>query len=180
MKDQGVSLAGIRARVAASAIAVAAGWAAAAAVTLPMQWFRMCGNADGGLRPMPYSLAAGALVWLGWTLAIACGAWALAGLPAAVLLPHSWLAQHRRWFVAASASLAWVVVLIRFETWKLLIPGHGLSPWLFSLYSLLLVVFAWVTAVAYPRLLERRDNLPPGELALRSQDETAAVSHPPS
>jgi hypothetical protein len=139
----------------ASIVAAAAGWLATVAATMPMQIYEICTNALGGLRPLLWSLGAGTLIWCIWTFIIAAGAWLLGGMPVALVVPEEWLLRHRWQAIAIGGVLAWLVVLVRFEVWDLLRPDHAFSPWLFTLYSLLLVVFAVATAAVYLRLRAR-------------------------
>ena len=60
-------------RVRASVLAVAAGWATATLLTLPMQFYEIVTNNLYGRRTLLWSLAAGTLIWIGWTLLITAG-----------------------------------------------------------------------------------------------------------
>ena len=145
----------IGARVRPFLTAGATAWAAAMAVTLPMQYVKIYSNAVGGPRDLLWSLAAGTLVWGIWTLAIGAGAWLCGGLPAIAIIREDWLLLHRRWSVAIAALLGWVVVLIRFEIWRLFLPYRGLHVRIFTVYSLLFIIFCGVTAAVYLHLVAR-------------------------
>ena len=145
----------IGARVRPFLTAGATAWAAAMAVTLPMQYVKIYSNAVGGPRDLLWSLAAGTLVWGIWTLAIGAGAWLCGGLPAIAIIREEWLLLHRRWSIAIAALLGWVVVLMKFEIWRLLLPYQTLNVRIFTLYSLLFVIFCGVSAAVYLRMVAR-------------------------
>jgi len=149
-----------------SLLAAAIGWAAATAVTLPMVVFKVCANALGGWRPLVWSLGAGTAIWLAWTLSIAAGGW-LGGVALAVFAPEEWLLRNRGRAIAIAAGLGWLVVLIEFKTWRLSQPGYSLSAWLFSLYSLLLVVFTVTAAASYLHWIARSRAADERRLAVR-------------
>jgi hypothetical protein len=135
-----------------SLIAVAIGWAAAVVVTLPMQFVKIVANATGGPGDLLWSLAAGALIWGAWSLAIAAGGWLLGFVPLIVFVPDKWFLQHPRVSIITAAALGWMVILLEFEVWKLLQPYHALEVRMFTLYSLLFIVFTGVSAAVYIRL----------------------------
>lgn len=139
------------ARLQVSLVAASAGWLAAIIVTLPMVLFDVWTKDLGGWRSLAWSLAAGAWVWLAWTVPIAFGAWLLGALPAIALVREDWLLRHKRLAALLSAALAELVVLARFEVWRWLDPLYYPGWWLFSLYSLLLAVFAASAAGTYLR-----------------------------
>ncbi len=139
----------LRSRIRPSLIAVAVGWAAATAITLPMQFEKILVSSTGGPGPLLQSLAEGTLVWILWTLAIAAGGWLFGLIPVIAMVPENWLRSHPRRSIAIAAVFGWIVVIASFEVWKLLLPYHTLAVRLFTLYSLLLVVFATVAAAVY-------------------------------
>ena len=149
------------ARVRASVLAAGVGWAAAMVVTLPLALFKVWTesvvwtNSAGGWRLRLWSLGAGAGIWFGWTLAIIFGAWLVGGLPAIALVREDWLLRHKRLSVLLSAAMAELVVLVRFQFWRWFLPESYFDPWLLTLYSLLLVVFAVTVAGVYLRLIGR-------------------------
>ena len=65
--------------------------------------------------------------------------------------------------------LGWIVVLVEFQVWKLLLPYHWLAVRMFTLYSLLLVVYATVSAAVYLRLIAEEQ----GNSSIRICDPTA-------
>jgi hypothetical protein len=142
-------------RIRASGFAIVAGWAAAVVVTLPMQVFQIITNDLDGRRSLLWSLAAGILIWLGWTLWIAAMGWALVCLPAIAILREKWLLRHRRAVTAGSAALALLTAITEFTSWRFFTPAFTFHPWMFSLYALLLTVFAATTAAVYLRAVER-------------------------
>ena len=146
----------VKSRICASLLAVVVGWATSMAVTLPMQVYQIVTNDLGGRRSLLWSLGAGILVWLGWTLMIAAGGWLFACLPAIVFFREEWLLRHRSMIVAGSAVLALTVVIIEMRTWRMFLPEFDFHPWAFFLYTLLLMVFAIVTAAVYLRLAAAR------------------------
>src|SRR5271170_3072055 len=119
-----MKLAAMKLRIRASLIAVAAGWAAAVAATLPMQFVKIYSNAVGGPGNLFWSLGMGALIWMIWTLEIAAIAWLCGGLPMIAIVREGWLLRHPGWAIAVSAALGWAVVLVRFAAWKLLLPDE--------------------------------------------------------
>jgi hypothetical protein len=141
-------------RMRPSLLAVAAGWAAAIAATMPMQWVKIIADAYGGLAVLLLSLSQGTLIWGVWSLAIAAGGWLFGLVPVILFVPESWLLGHRRKSIAIAAILGWTVVLAKFEIWKLVLPYHTLALRMFVLYSLLLTVFAAVSAAVYLRLIK--------------------------
>jgi hypothetical protein len=143
-------------RLWASILAFGIGWGAAMVVTLPMALFKVWTNALGGWGPLLWSLGAGAAVWLLWTLAITAGAFLFGALPAIMFVREEWLLRYKGRVMAISAALAMLVVLIRFQFWLFVLPEYYFEPWLFTLYSLLLGVFAPTAAAAYLRLIGRR------------------------
>jgi len=145
----------VRARLRLSAVASLAGWSAATAATLPMQWFKVAQNATGGVGSLLWSLAAGSAIWAAWTLAIVAGGWLLGFLPAIALLREGWMLGHPRRTMAFAGLFGWAVVLAKFDSWKFFRPGHEIPVRLFSLYSLLLVIFPVVAARLYLRRLSR-------------------------
>lgn len=147
-----MKLATLGARLRASIVATAVGWAAAVAATLPMQIHEIASNPAGGWRAIAWSLSAGTLVWLVWTLAIAAGGWLGGALPVTLFVPEGWLLRHRRPAIAMSAAIGWVVVLIQFQVWYVYKPDYSINRWLLTLYSLLLTVFSGVTAAVYLRI----------------------------
>ena len=150
-----MTLTGLAVRVRASILAMLAGWLTAFLATMPMQVFQIVQNNLGGLRSLLWSLAAGMYVWLIWTLIIAAGGWLLGCVPAVLVIPEKWLLRRRRWVLAASAIMACAAVMTLTRTWRFFSPDYTFHPWLFSLYTLLLLVFAVVTAAAYLRLIGR-------------------------
>ena len=143
-------------RVRTSLLAAAAGWAAAMAATLPMQFVKIAVNATGGPWDLLWSLAAGAMTWGAWSIAIGAGAWFLEFVPLIVVVPERWLLRHPRWAVVAAGLGGWGAVLIRFEVWLLLQPYHYLAVRVFSLYSILLIVFTSVSTGVYLRVIARK------------------------
>jgi hypothetical protein len=141
------------ARIRPSLLSMAAGWAAATAVTLPVQFAKIVANAFGGPAALLLSLAEGTMIWSAWALAIAAGGWLFGLIPVIALVPDKWLLRHPRTSIAVAAALGWVVVLVEFQVWTLLLPYHWLARRAFVLYTLLLVVFASVSAAVYLRLI---------------------------
>ncbi|AXC15250.1 hypothetical protein ACPOL_6006 [Acidisarcina polymorpha] len=133
-------------------LAVFLGWASAIVVTLPIVLVRMLGNRDGGLQPLTASLCWGAAVWLAWTLPIAGLGWLCGMLPAALLLREEWLLSNQKRTIWLSAALGWTAVLVEFKVWRLVYPDTGLGVYLFTLYSLLLVILATVATAVYMSL----------------------------
>jgi hypothetical protein len=148
------------ARILPSLKAVLAGWAAAMVVTLPMQIVKIVANSFGGPAVLLLSLAEGAVIWGLWGLAIAAGGWLFGFLPVVLLVPESWLLRHLRTSCALAAIFGWMVVLVEFQVWRLLLlPDHSLAVRMFTLYSLLFVVSAAVSAFVYLRLIAlKREN----------------------
>ena len=142
----------VRLRIRRSLLAAAAGWAAAVVVTTPMQIVKIYVNATGGVGDLLWSLATGALIWGAWSLAIAAGGWLLGFVPLIVFVHGDWFLHYPRVSVAIAAVLGWMAVLFEFEVWKLLQPDHSLEVRMFTLYSLLLIVFTAVSAAVYLRL----------------------------
>jgi hypothetical protein len=140
-------------RIRPSLLSVAAGWAVATAVTLPMQFAKIAGSAFGGPAVWLLSQAEGAMIWSAWALAIAAGGWLFGLIPIIALVPEKWLLRHLQTSIVVAAALGWVVVLVEFQVWKLLLPYHWLPVRAFILYTLLLVVFASVSATVYLRLI---------------------------
>ena len=140
-------------RIGPSLLSVAAGWAAATAITMPVQFAKISANAFGGPAVWLLSLAEGAMIWSVWALAIAAGGWLFGLVPVIALVPEKWLLRHPRTSIAMAAALGWVVVLVEFQVWKLLQPYHSLGVRAFIVYTLLLVVFASVSAAVYIRLI---------------------------
>jgi hypothetical protein len=140
-------------RIRPSLLSVAAGWAVATAVTLPVQFAKIAGSAFGGPAAWLLSMAEGAMIWSAWALVIAAGGWLFGLIPVIALVPEKWLLRHPRTSIASAAALGWTVVLVEFEVWKLLLPYHWLARRAFILYTLLLVVFASVSAAVYLRLI---------------------------
>jgi hypothetical protein len=149
----------VRSRIGTSLLAIAVGWAAAMLVTLPMQFVKIKVNATGGTGDLLWSLAAGTLVWGAWALIIAAGAWLLGFVPLIVMIPEGWLLGHPRVSVTLAAFLGWIVVLVRFEVWKLLLPYQTLAVRVFTLYSLLLIVLTAVSAIVYLQLIAAKKRL---------------------
>jgi hypothetical protein len=143
------------ARIRASVVAALAGWAAAVAATLPMEFAKILGNTFVGPWAMVRSLAEGLLIWGAWCLAIAAGGWLVGLVPVALLVPEERLLRHRRACVAAGAILGWIVVLLEFRAWKLLLPYHYLQVRMFVIYSFLLVIYTTVSALVYLRWIAR-------------------------
>jgi hypothetical protein len=139
-------------------LAAAAGWAAAIVVTTPMQIVKIYVNATGGPGDLLRSLAAGALIWSAWSLAIAAGGWLFGFVPLIVIVHEDWFLRYPRVSVAIAAVLGWTVVLVEFEVWKLMQPDHTLEVRMFTLYSLLLIVFTAVSAAVYMRLAAKRQS----------------------
>jgi len=142
-------------RLRSAVIAAIGGWLAAFAVTLPMQLLGIYHRADGDLRGMGISLIMGALIWVAWSLAVVGAILCCGGLPILVIVREQWLLAHRRRAVALAGFGGWVAVLAEFQVWRLVVPDHLLNYWLFSLYSLLFIVFASVTAALYLRFVSR-------------------------
>jgi hypothetical protein len=142
-------------RLRLAVLAAAGGWLAAFAVTLPMQLLGIYHRADGDLRGMGTSLLMGALVWAVWSLALAGAILCCGGLPVLLIVRERWLFSHRRRAVALAALGGWAAVLVQFQIWRIVVPDHLLDYWLFSLYSLLFVIFTAVTATLYLRLVTR-------------------------
>ncbi len=117
-----------------------------------MQIAKIYMNATGGPGDLLLSLAAGALIWGAWSLAIAAGGWLLGFVPLIVFIPDNWFLHYPRVSVAIAAALGWMAVLLEFEVWKLLQPDHSLEVRMFTLYSLLLIAFTAVSAAVYIRL----------------------------
>ena len=124
----------MRTRIRPSLIAVAAGWAAAVAITLPMQFEKIVVSSTGVPGILP-SLAEGTLIWGVWALAIAAGGWLFGLIPVIALVPEDWLRRYPRRSIAIAALLGWIVVLANFQVWKLLLPYHTLAVRMFTLYS---------------------------------------------
>ncbi len=143
-------------RIRPSVLSVAAGWAAATAVTMPVQFAKISANAFGGPAVWLLSLAEGAMIWSAWALVIAAGGWLFGLIPVIALVPEKWLLRHPQSSIAVAAALGWVVVLVEFQVWKLLLPYHWLDRRAFILYTVLLVVFASVSAAVYIRLIVRK------------------------
>ncbi len=150
-----MKLAAIGARIRASMIAAVTGWAAAMAVTLPMQFTKIYMSALGGRRALLWSLGAGTAVWCAWSLIIAAAAWLWGGLPLIAIVRERWLLRHRRTAVVVSGTLGWLVVLLRFKVWDLLLPEARLEMRIFTLYTLLLVIFTSVATAVYLRRVAR-------------------------
>jgi hypothetical protein len=143
-------------RIRPSLIAGLAGWAAAMAVTLPMQFAKIVANSFGGPMVLLLSLAEGTLIWGSWSLEVAVGGWLFGLIPVILLVPENWLLGHLRASLALAAVLGWTVVLDEFEVWKLVLPYNTLGVRMFTLYSLLLVVYTTVSAAVYLRLISPR------------------------
>ena len=139
----------LRTRIQPSLKAALAGWAAAMVVTLPMQVVKIVANSFGGPAILLLSLAEGAVVWGLWGLAIAAGVWLFGFLPIILLVPESWLLGHLRTSLILAAVFGWTVVLVEFKVWKLLVPNHHLGVRIFTLYSLLFVVYSTASASVY-------------------------------
>ena len=75
-----------------------------------------------------------------------------------MVVPEDWLLRHPRWAVAAAGLGGWVAVLIKFEVWRSVQPYHHLAVRMFSLYSLLLIVFTSVSAGVYLRVIARKKS----------------------
>ncbi len=144
---------GIGARIRASVVAALAGWAAAMAATLPMQFYKIYADRFGDLRSLLWSLGAGMLVWLAWTLAIAAVAWLIVCLPVIAVVREAWLLRHRRAVVASAGALGCAAVMAMTGTWKVFTPEYSFHPRLFTLYTLLLTVFASIASWVYLRLV---------------------------
>jgi len=140
-------------RLRPSLKAVLAGWAAAIVATFPMEVAKIVANNFGGAAVLLRSLVEGAVIWGLWGLSIAAGGWLFGLIPLILLVPESWLLRHRGASLATAAFLGWMVVLIKFKIWRLLLPYESVSPRIFTLYSLLLVVYATVSAAVYLRLV---------------------------
>jgi hypothetical protein len=143
-------------RMLPSLIAVLAGWAAALIVTLPMQIAKIAANSFGGPVVLLRSLAEGTLIWALWTLAVAAGGWLFGLIPVILLAPESWLLRYRRTSLVLAGLFAWIAILVEFQVWKLVLPYYTLGVRMFTLYSLLLVVYATVSAAVYLRLIAAR------------------------
>ncbi len=143
-------------RIVPSLIAVLFGWAAAMVATLPMQFVKIRASAFGGPAVLRLSLAEGTLVWGLWCLGIAAGGWLFGLVPVIMLVPEDWLLRHRFSSLALAATLSWIAVLVEFEAWKALLPYYHLAVRMFTLYSLVLVVYATVSAAVYLRLIASR------------------------
>ena len=124
--------------------------------TLPMQIVKIVANSFGGPVVLLRSLAEGALIWAMWGLAVAAGGWLFGLIPVILLVPENWLLRHLRTSLALAAVFAWIAVLVEFQFWKLLLPYYTLAVRMFALYSLLLVVYAIVSAWVYLRLIAAR------------------------
>jgi hypothetical protein len=147
------------ARLLPSLKAVLAGWAGAMVVTFPMQIVKIVANSFGGPAVLLLSLAEGTVIWGLWGLALAAGGWFFAFLPIILLVPEDRLLRHQRRVIALAAVLAWMVILAEFRVWKLVLPNHHIAVRMFTLYSLLFVVYATISAFAYLRLIARdREN----------------------
>ena len=142
---------GVKFRAALTAGATA--WAAAMIVTLPIQFVKIYSNALGGTRELLWSLAAGTLVWGVWTLTFTGLVLLFGGVPLIATVREGWLLRHRRGSVAIAALLGWVVVLVKFEVWRLLLPYQALNVRIFTLYSLLFVIFCGVTTAVYLHIM---------------------------
>ena len=118
-----------------------------------MQFVKIAVNAYRRSRGSAPVSGRGALIWGAWALAIAAGGWLFGLVPVIVLVPENWLLRHPRRSIAIAAAFGWIVVLVKFEVWKLLLPYHSLAVRMFTLYSLLLVVYATVSAAVYLRLI---------------------------
>jgi hypothetical protein len=151
------------ARLSALMLATVAGWAAAMAVTLPMQLVKIQANATGTFGELLRSCAAGAAIWCLWSFAFTALAGLLGGLPLVLLVRETWLLRHPRLSAAAAAFLGWTVVLIKFEVWEMILPEHTILDRIFALYSLLFSVSCGVAAAVYLRIVGR----------IRKQDTTA-------
>ena len=147
-------------RIRPSLLSVAAGWAAATAVTLPMQFAKIAANAFGGPAAWLLSLAEGAMIWSAWALAIAAGGWLFGLIPVIALVPEKWLLRQPRTSIAVAAVFGWVAVLVEFQVWKLLQPYGSIAVRAFILYTLLLVVFVSVSAAVYLRLIAPEEHNP--------------------
>jgi hypothetical protein len=150
-----MKLAALRLRFRAALSAVALGWLAAVVVTLPMQFVKISTNAFGGFRPLFCSLAAGALVWGAWLLALAGGAWLFGALPLIAIVSEAWLRRHPRRTIGISTLFGWSVVLFEFRIWRILLPDEHLPGRAFCLYTLSMTVLTGVAATVYLRLLAR-------------------------
>lgn len=153
-------------RIRPSLFSVAAGWAVAAAVTMPVQFAKIAGSAYGGPAAWLLSQAEAAMIWSAWALAIAAGGWLFGLIPVIALVPERWLLRHPQTSIAVAAALGWGVVLVEFQVWQLLLPYHWLAVRAFILYTLLLVVFASVSAAVYLRLIAPKAC--PGDSGSRS------------
>ncbi len=142
-------------RVRASVLAVAAGWATATLLTLPMQFYEIVTNNIYGRRTLLWSLVAGTLIWIGWTLLIAVEAWLLVCLPTIAIVREEWLLRHRGVVIAVSGFVTLVAAFVEINSWRIFSPDFTFHPWMFFLYALLLVVFATVTAATYLRIVGR-------------------------
>jgi hypothetical protein len=140
-------------RIVPSLIAVLVGWAAAMLATLPMQFVKIQASTFGGPTVLHLSLAEGTLIWGLWCLAIAAGGWLFGLVPVILLVPENWLLRHRRSSLTFAATFSWIAVLVEFEAWKSLLPYYHLAVRMFTLYSLVLVVYATVSAAVYLRLI---------------------------
>jgi hypothetical protein len=140
-------------RVLASLRAAVAGGLAGAAVTLPMQFYQIGTNHLGDLRSLLWSFVMGTCIWFGWALMIAAVGWVVACLPTIVLLRTSWLLRYRRAVIAGSAGVALLALLADIRFWRVFHDDYAFHPWMFSIYCLLLTVYASVTAAVYLRLM---------------------------
>jgi hypothetical protein len=140
-------------RIRLSLIAVVAGWAAAMVATLPMQFAKTVANTFGGPEVLLLSLVEGTIIWGLWGLAIAAGGWLFGLIPVILVVPEVWLVKHIRGTLTLAAILSWMVVLDKFEVWQLLLPNNTLALRLFTLYSLMLVIYATVSVAVYLRLI---------------------------
>jgi hypothetical protein len=147
-------------RIQPSLEATLAGWAAAMVATLPMQIAKIVANSFGGPGVLMWSLAEGIAIWSLWGLAIAAGGWLFGLVPVILLVSEDWMLRHLRTSVVLAALFGWMVVLVQFQVWKLLRPYHTSEGRMFYLYSLLLVVYATVSALVYLRLIavKREDS----------------------
>jgi hypothetical protein len=145
-------------RLGPSLIAVAAGWAAAMAVTMPFQVQKIVVSNVGDFGALLLSLAEGTGIWGAWALAIAAGGWLFGLVPVILFVPEGWLLGHPRISIGLAALLGWIVVLAQFQVWRLFEPYHSLAVRMFIIYSLLLTVYTSFSALVYLRLMASRSE----------------------
>lgn len=138
------------ARLRAAAIATAQGWAAAWALTLPLQLTELFRNADAGVYAFIVSLAVGLTFWTAFTFVFCCLAALIFLAPVAILIPIHLLASHRRIVVTVTVVAGVVVVGFALHIWTGF-HHDGVGFYNFDMYAMFAAIFAVVTPLRYLR-----------------------------